>query len=152
MEASVPCGHGHTSDATAGAKQRPAAAAATGGYGLDRPLQRQPYAISRAIAGQLQPAHGVAGAIAAALEQSQQLRRTRGPLLTVSSLMFTNLTSHFHSNHSRRLLAVAIHVQQQTLQAVGRRGNTIRTALCPFLFRDMCRNLGSNGGIRRAEL
>lgn len=90
IAASIPCSHGYTSDATTGAKQRPAATAA-GGYRLDRPLQRQPHAISRTIADQLQPAHG---AVAATLEQSQQLKQTREPLLNVSSLMFTNLTSH----------------------------------------------------------
>lgn len=68
IAASVPCSHGYTSDATAGVKQRPTAATA-GKYRLDRPLQRQPYAISRAVADQLQPAHGAAGT-AAALEQS----------------------------------------------------------------------------------
>jgi len=93
IAASIPCGHGYTSDATAGAKQW-SATATTGRYRLDRLFQRQLHAISRAIADQLQPAHGVAGAVVAALEQSQQLKQTREPLLTVSSLMFTNLISH----------------------------------------------------------
>lgn len=87
IAASVPCSHGYTSDATTGVKQRPAAAAAAGGHRLER----QPHAISRTISDQLQPAHG---AVAAALEQSQQLKQTGEPLLTVSSLIFTNLTSH----------------------------------------------------------
>jgi len=100
VAASVSCSHGHTPDATAGTKQRPAAsasatatAAATGGYRLDRPLQRQPHAIPRAIAGQLQPAHGTIGD---ALKQSQQLKQPHEqtmPLL-VPSLMVTNLTPY----------------------------------------------------------
>lgn len=122
IAASVLCGHGHTSDATVGTKQRPAAA---GGYRLDRPLQRQPHAISRAIASQLQPAHG---AVAATLEQSQQLKQTREPLLTVSSLMFTNLTSR-----SIPITPAVIHVQQ-TLQAVGQ--HTHRSVRSLSLFRD----------------
>lgn len=122
IAASVLCGHGHTSDATAGTKQRPAAA---GGYRLDRPLQRQPHAISRAIASQLQPAHG---AVAATLEQSQQLKQTREPLLTVSSLMFTNLTSR-----SIPITPAVIHVQQ-TLQAVEQ--HTHRSVRSLSLFRD----------------
>lgn len=70
IAASVPCSHGHTSDATAGVKQRPTTATA-GKYRLDRPLQRQPYAISRTIADQLQPAHGAVGTAAVGtLEQS----------------------------------------------------------------------------------
>lgn len=88
VAASVSRSHGHTSDATVSTKQRPAAAA--GGYRLDRPFQRQPHAVPRAIADQLQPAHGAAGAVVASLEQSQQLKQTReqtSPLLTVSSLV-----------------------------------------------------------------
>jgi len=49
IAASVSCSHGYTSDATIGAKQWPATTA-TGEYRLDRPLQRQPHAISRTIA------------------------------------------------------------------------------------------------------
>lgn len=142
IAASVPRGHGHTSDATAGAGQRPAAAAATGGHRLDRPLRRQPHAIS--IAGRLQPAHGAI----ATLEQSQQLKETRERLLAVSSLMFTNLTSHFipitPANYSPPLYMCN---KRFKLCAA-----TTHAPLCPLSFRTMCRNLGSNGNIRSAEL
>lgn len=73
IAASVSRSHGHTSDATIGVEQRSAATATTaaataGGRRYDRPLQRQPHAISRAIANRLQSAHGAARTIA--LEQS----------------------------------------------------------------------------------
>ncbi|XP_020292730.1 calcium/calmodulin-dependent protein kinase type 1 isoform X2 [Pseudomyrmex gracilis] len=97
VAASVPCSDGNTTDATTGAKQRPAATA-TGGYRHDRPLQRQPHG-TRTIANQLQSAHCANGAVDT-LQQSQQQQLKQAheqqttPLLTVSSLMVTNLTSH----------------------------------------------------------
>lgn len=56
--------------------------------------------------------------------------------------------SHFslHSNHSRRLLAAAIHVQQNASSC-----GAAHAPLCPLSFGTMCRNLGSNRSIRRAE-
>lgn len=74
IAASVSRSHGYTSDATIGVEQRSAAAATAtaatttaGGYRHDRTFRRQPHAISRAIANQLQSAHGAART---ALEQS----------------------------------------------------------------------------------
>lgn len=96
VAASVSCGNGNTTDATTGAKQRPAATA-TGGHRHDRPLQRQPHG-TRTIANQLQSAHCATGTVDG-LQQSQQqqlkqaLEQQTTPLLTVSSLMVTNLTT-----------------------------------------------------------
>lgn len=72
IAASVSRSHGYTSDATIGVEQRSAATATAatttaGGHRHDRTFRRQPHAISRAIANQLQSAHGAART---ALEQS----------------------------------------------------------------------------------
>lgn len=97
ITASVLRGHGRTANATAGAKQRSAtttttAATAAAGARGHRFLRRQPCAISRAIANQLQPTYGEVRV--ATLEPSQQLKQNTSLDLSSSLLTFTNLTSY----------------------------------------------------------
>lgn len=152
IAASVSRGHGYTADATAGVKQRPAtttaAAASARGHRFDRPLRRQPYAISRAVANQLQPAHG-----AATLEPPQQLKQTGiAPGVAERLLTSTNLTSHaIPISPADRFAADAILYMRNkpTLQAVGQHTTHRSLSFCPFYFRD---NLGSNGSVRRIQV
>ncbi|XP_012141377.1 calcium/calmodulin-dependent protein kinase I isoform X1 [Megachile rotundata] len=81
VAASLPRSHGHTSNATTGAQQRPAAA----GPRINRPLQRQPYAIPRSIAIQPQSSTQISGA-----SDQSQLKQTCEPPMPVSSLVASN--------------------------------------------------------------
>ncbi|XP_029041061.1 calcium/calmodulin-dependent protein kinase I isoform X1 [Osmia lignaria lignaria] len=81
VAASLSRSHGHTSNATAGAQQRPAAA----GPRVNRPLQRQPHAIPRSIAIQPQSSTQIGGA-----SDQSKLKEIREPPLPVSSLVVSN--------------------------------------------------------------
>ncbi|XP_025158193.1 calcium/calmodulin-dependent protein kinase type 1 isoform X2 [Harpegnathos saltator] len=101
VAASVPCSNGYTSDATARAQQRPAAAAAAAataaataaaaaaiavGHRIDRVLQRQFDAVSRAVADQHQLSAHAAGTLG-----RSQLKAPRESLLVSTGVMFSNL-------------------------------------------------------------
>ncbi|XP_053984101.1 calcium/calmodulin-dependent protein kinase type 1 isoform X1 [Hylaeus volcanicus] len=81
VAASLPRSHGDTSNATAGAQQRPA----TAGSRINRPLQRQPHAIPRSIAIQPQSPTQISGA-----SNQSQMKETVDPPLPVPSSLASN--------------------------------------------------------------
>ncbi|XP_076231514.1 calcium/calmodulin-dependent protein kinase I isoform X2 [Calliopsis andreniformis] len=83
VAASLSCSDGDTTNATACAQQRPAAAA---GPRINRPLQRQPHAVSRSIAIQPQPPIQINGSIA----EQPQLKQILEPPSPMSGLVVSN--------------------------------------------------------------
>lgn len=83
VAASLSCSDGDTTNATAGAQQRSAAAA---GLRVNRPLQRQPHAVSRSIAVQPQSPIKINGAV---IEEPQS-KQILEPLLPMSGLAVSN--------------------------------------------------------------
>ncbi|XP_017754258.1 PREDICTED: calcium/calmodulin-dependent protein kinase type 1 isoform X1 [Eufriesea mexicana] len=81
VAASLSRSHGHTSNATAGTQQRPAAT----GLRINRPLQRQPHAIPRSIAIEPQSPNQISGAF-----DQPQLKEIRESPLQVSNLVASN--------------------------------------------------------------
>lgn len=133
VTASVSRGHGHTANATAGAKQRSATTttAAAGARG-HKFLRRQPRAISRAIANQLQSTYGEVGV--ATLEPSQQLKQNTSLDLSPSLLTFTNLTSHaIPITPADRSPPTLIYIYNKRFKLWG---SIRRSLFLPILFRD----------------